>query len=62
MKRMIQITVLIDDNEKVHGSRTQTNMQFRDFSMLILEVEHQLEQLKKHYHSFGGGVEVETHQ
>lgn len=59
MKRAIQITVMIDENEKIMGKNTITKMQIRDMAMLILEVENQLDKLKKQYHLNGGGVELD---
>lgn len=59
MKRAIQITVMIDENERVQGGHTITDMQIRDMAMLILEIENQLNKLKNNYHTNGGGVEIE---
>jgi hypothetical protein len=59
MKRVISIIVMIDDNERIQGKNTITKMQLRDMAMLIMEIENQLDKLKKQYHLNGGGVQLD---
>lgn len=60
MRRAIQITVVIDDNEKIQGGHTKTSMQMKDLAILILEIENQLDKLKKEYHGKGGEIEIRS--
>lgn len=50
---------MIDDNERIQGKNTITKMQLRDMAMLIMEIENQLDKLKKQYHLNGGGVQLD---